>query len=434
MLWPADGGERAVAWLLLALAALYGAGLGVLLNRGPAGKLGALLPQLVVGLNATLLTSALLVDFLPALRPVVRPVPDHFPVSARLCVATAFLLDFITLRRALLVAFLGVALAVAPRHAAGPGLALLLVLGAAAVSFNLRLLAALGRWRHPLLALHLGSLALLGWWLSHPGSVHYGALGLLAACLPGALWGVQLYWLGPYFSARYLPAATGAGAPSRALAQFSPEWKAYLRKCRLPLLTGLFLKFLFFGVIKYFLEKDVAPQQSFFYVAFLPIMGFTYINNNLFGFLGPLVANEVQRLGLTPRLLRLYARLVGPVVLADCLLTATLLLALFPATSWHRLWALPPAALALGALGLWGSLYQAKPVAKALTFGTMRNNTSMLMSFLSIGTGAALYFMPWWWARLLLAGAVAASAWWPVRAAWRNDGALRRRLWRGIGA
>lgn len=434
VLWPPGGSERAVAWVLLVLVVLYGAGLGALLNHGPGGELGALLPKVVVGLNATLLVSALLVDFLPALRPVVRPVPEHFPVSARLCVATAFLLDLITLRRALLVAFLLVALAVAPRHAVVPGRALLLVVGAAALSFNLRLLAALGRMRHPLLALHLGSLALLGWWLAHPGSAYYEALGWAAVGALWALWAVQLYWLGPYFSARYLPATTGAGAPSQALAQLSPEWKTYLRKCRLPLLTTLGLKVLFFGVTKYFLGLDVTPQKGFFYLAFLPIVGFTYINNNLFGFLGPLVANEVQRLGLTPRLLRLYVRLVGPVVLVDCLLTVTLLLGLFSTSYWPRLWVLPPAAGALLALGLWGSLYKAKPVAKSLRFGNMRNNTSTLMSILSISTGAALFFLPWWWARLLLAGAVVASAWWPVRAVLRNDGPLRRRLWRGIGA
>lgn len=434
VLWPPDGGERAMAGVLLVLVVLYGAGLGALLNHGPGGELGALLPKVVVGLNVTLLVSALLVDFLPALRPVVRPVPEHFPVSARLCVVTAFLLDLITLRRALLVAFLLVALVVAPRHAVVPGRALLLVVGAAALSFNLRLLAALGRMRHPLLALHLGSLALLGWWLTHPGSTYYEALGWVAVGALWALWAVQLYWLGPYFSARYLPATTGAGASSQALAQLSPEWKTYLRKCRLPLLTALGLKVLFFGVTKYFLGLGVTPQKEFFYLAFLPIVGFTYINNNLFGFLGPLVANEVQRLGLTPRLLRLYVRLVGPVVLADCLLTVTLLLGLFPASYWPWLWVLPPAAGALLALGLWGSLYKAKPVAKSLSFGNMRNNTSTLMSILSVSTGAALFLLPWWWARLLLAGAVVASVWWPVRAVLRNDGPLRRRLWRGIGA
>ena len=267
-----------------------------------------------------------------------------------------------------------------------------------------------------------------------PRQCLYEALGWAAIGALWALWAVQLHWLGPYFSARYLPATTGAGAPSQALAQLSPEWKTYLRKCRLPLLTTLGLKVLFFGVTKYFLGLDITPQKGFFYLAFLPIVGFTYINNNLFGFLGPLVVNEVQRLGLTPRLLQLYVRLVGPVVLADCLLTATLLLGLFPTSYCLLLWVLPPAAGALLALGLWGSLYKAKSVAKSLSFGNVRNNTFTLMSILSMSTGAALFFLPWWWARLLLAGAVVVSAWWPVRAVLRNDGPLRRRLWRGIGA
>ena len=118
VLWPADGGERAVVLLLLGLGLAYGAGLGFLLNHSESSDTANFLPKLLVGLNATWLVSALLVDFLPALRPVTRAVPEHFPVSARLNVVTTCLLDFITLRRLLLVATLLVALAMAPRPAA----------------------------------------------------------------------------------------------------------------------------------------------------------------------------------------------------------------------------------------------------------------------------------------------------------------------------
>lgn len=188
VLWAADGGERAVALLLLAIGLAYGAGFGALLNHGANGKLAEFLPQLLIGLNATLLGSALLIDFLPSLRPVARSLPDHFPVSARLNVAIAFLLDLITLRRVLLLVPLLMAMVVAPGHAAVPGLTLLLLLSTAASTFNLRLLAALGRWRHPLLALHLGSLAFLLWWLGLPGSPHHLALWLLAGALSLVLW------------------------------------------------------------------------------------------------------------------------------------------------------------------------------------------------------------------------------------------------------
>ncbi len=435
VLWSADGGERALALLLLAIGLAYGAGFGVLLNHGASGRLARFLPQLLIGLNATLLGSALLIDFLPALRPVGRPLPEHFPVSARLNVATAFLLDLITLRRVLLLVPLLVAVAVAPAHAAVPGLTLLLVLSTAAFSFNLRLLAALGRWRHPLLALHLGSLALLLWWLSRPGSPHYLAIGLLAAALPWALWAGQLYWLGPYFSVRYLPAKATAEATSR-FDQLSPEWKVYVRKAWLPLMMGLVFKVVMVGFGGFMMAKNGEyPKTGFFavfFIAFLPAIGFTYVNNNLFGFLRSLIANEIQRLGLTPRVLWLYARLVGPVVLADLLLSVVLMVVLFPASRWGLAGLLPLGAVAFLSLGLWGSLYQAKPVVKAIDFANMRNNTSTLMSILTMGVGAALFFMPWWWARGLLAAVVAASAWWPVRQVQRNDGPLRRRLWRGI--
>ena len=105
----------------------------------------------------------------------------------------------------------------------------------------------------------------------------------------------------------------------------------------------------------------------------------------------------------------------------------------FLSTFWPLLGLLPLGACALTSLGLWGSLYQAKMVVKVVNFSSNKN-ASTLMSFATIATAAALYFVPWWWARIALAAVITASAWWPIRAVLRNDGSLRRRLWRGIGA
>ncbi len=438
VVWPADGGERAVFLLVLAISLFYGAGLGLLLNTGAESeKVAELLPKLLIGFNGTLLVSSLLVDFLPAFRPVTRPVPEHFPVSARLNLVTAFLLDFITLRRLSLVAGLVTALLVAPVHASVPGFGLLLLLAGGTLSFNLRLLFSLRRWRHPLLGLHVAGLGLAFWWLSHPEGPYHLALGLSMALLPWLLWAVQLYWLGPFFSARYLPAAA-ASAPSQLWQQLSPEWKVYALKTWLPLLMGLVFKVLMVGVGGYLLNRDGKPPETgfftIFFAAFLPAIGFTYVNNNLFGYLGSLVSNELLRLGLTRRLLWLYARLVGPVVLVDCLLSVALLAGVFPESGGKLLGLLPLAAAAFFSLGLWGSLHRAKPVTKLIDFANMRTNTSTLMSFCTMILGAVLYFVPLWWVRLLLTALVVASAWWPVRAVLRNDGDLRRRLWRSISA
>ncbi|MDO7853983.1 hypothetical protein [Hymenobacter convexus] len=438
VLWPAEGGERTMALLLLALMMAYGAGFGLMLNHADALDESAdFLPTLLVGLNAAWLVSALLVDFLPALRPVVRAVPEHYPVSARWNGAAAFLLDLITLRRLLVVATLLTALAVAPGHAAVPGFSLLLVLGATVFSFNLRLLVALRRWRHPLMLAHLASLGLMLWWLSHPEASYNTALGAGMAVLPWLLGAGQLYRLGPYFSARYLPAEAAPAAPASGslLARLSPEHRAYFAKVWVLLLMGLVLKMVLMLINLVGLDANGAKlkSQSFFYLALVPLAGFTYANNNLFGFVRTLVANEIQRLGLTKRVLLLYLRLVLPVVLVDCLLTAAALLGLFPRPFWPYLGLLPLGAAALTSLGLWGSLYQAKHVVKTVQFGNNRN-ASTLMSFATLGTAAALYFLPWWWARIALALVITASAYWPIQAVLRNDGSLRRRLWRGIGA
>ena len=437
VLWPADGGERATALLLLALMMAYGAGFGALLNHADGLDESAdFLPHLLVGLNAAWLASALLVDFIPALRPVARAVPEHYPVSARSNVVAAFLLDLITLRRMLVVATLLTALAVAPRHAAVPGFSLLLVLGATVFSFNLRLLVALRRWRHPLLLAHLASLGLMLWWLAHPEASYNAPLGVGMAVLPWLLGAAQLYWQGPYFSTRYLPDdATPPAAPAAGglLARLSPEHRAYFIKVWGLLFMGLVIKVVLLGLTRAGIDASgKLKNQSFFYLGLVPLVGFTYANNNLFGFMRTLVANEIQRLGLTRRVLALYLRLVLPVVLIDCLLTAVLLLALFPRAFWSYAGLLPLGAAALTSLGLWGSLYQAKHVVKVMQFGNNRN-ASTLMSFATIGTAAALYFLPWW-ARIALAAVITASAWWPVRAVLRNDGSLRRKLWRSIGA
>lgn len=431
VLWPDSGTSRVGSLFLLALMVGYGAGFGAMLNSD-SDNVASFLPKLLIGLNAGLLVSALLVDFLPALRPVTRPLPEHFPVSARQNVFTAFLLDLITLRRLTMMAALLTTVVVAPRHALLPGFSLLLLLGAAVLSFNLRLLFALRRWQHPLLALHAGSLALMLWWLAHPDASYYLPLGIGMAVLPWVLWGGQQYWLAPYFSARYLPVLF-TGSNGTTLARLPPEWKVYFRKTSLPLLIGMLMKVALLAVTGlYFIEKGKMTNQGYFYLALLPVISFTYVNNNLFGYLGPLVANELLRLGLTKRLLWLYVRLVGPVVLVDCLLSAILLLVLFPRTLWPLLGLLPLGAATFLSLGLWSSLYKAKRVTKAINFANMRNSASQLMSFCTVILAAVLYFLPWWWARIALAALVTLSAWWPLRRVLHNDGRLRRRLWHAL--
>ena len=437
VLWPADGGERTAALLLLALTALYGAGLGVLLNHTDALDAAGGFDKLMLSLNASLLAGALFVDFLPAMRPVARVVPEHFPVSARWNAVAAFLLDFITLRRLLIFTLLLVALAVAPRQAAIIGFSLLLVLGATVFSFNLRLLVALRRWRHPLMLAHLASLGLMLWWLAHPAAPYAPALGLGMALLPWALGAAQLAWLGNYFSARFLPdTAAVAAAPAGALlSRLQPEHRAYLRRVWGLLLLGLVLKGVLLGIARWQLAEGIGSAKQYtFYLGLSGISGFTYINNNLFSFIQALAANELMRLGLTSRVLRLYVRLVMPVVIVDGLLSVLLLLALFPTTVWSYMWLVPLYAVALTSLGLWGSLYQAKPVTKAINFSNLNKNNSTIMGLATVATVAGLYFLPWWWARIALAAVITASAYWPIRAVLRNDGDLRRKLWRGIGA
>lgn len=433
--WPADGGERTAFLLILALLVLYGIGFGVLLNTDSPGIVRAL-PTYVAGLNSLVLVSATLVDFMPALRPVTRPVPEHFPVSPRLSAVTAFLLDLITLRRLTLAAGLVAALLVAPRHATIPGFALLLLLAAAALSFNVRLLIALRRWRHPLMALHLAAAGLLVWWVSAPAMPYHTWLGWVAVLLPWVLWAAELYSQGPYFSARYLPTETSApAAANQLMARLSPEGKAYLRKVGKPLLMGLVFKVVILGLTVW-TEKSGGKvwHNGYFYIAFLPVISFNYVNSNLYGFLSPLIANELHRLGLTSRLLWLYVRVVASLVAIECLISTVAMLAFFPRADWYLLGILPLAAVALASLGLWGSLYYAKPVKKVGEFGAMRKNVSTLIGICGVVLAAVIYFVPWWWLRFLVAGLVTVSAIFPVRAVLRNDGDLRRRLWLGIGA
>ena len=439
VLWPADSGERALALLLLGLALAYGVGLGSLLGHSSEDT-ADFLPKLKIMLNSVWLASALLVDFLPTLRPVTRVLPEHFPVSPRWNAAAAFLLNLITLRRLLIIITLLMAMVVVPRNALVPSFSLLLMLGATVFSFNLRLLVTLRRWRHPLMLAHLASLGLMLWWLTHPEAPYSMPLGVGMAVLPWLLGAAQLYWLGPYFSARYLPDAVATAAPTatgQLLDRLSPEWKVYVRKAWLPLLIGLVFKIVIVVGAGLMARKGNSQQTGFFaafFFAFLPAVGFTYVNNNLFGFLHTIVANEVQRAGLTRRVLALYLRLTGPVVVLDSLISAGLLLAFFPAEKWWLLGLLPLGTMAMFSVGLWGSLYQSKPVTRAVDFANMRNNVSTMMSLCTMAIAAALYFLPWWWARIALALVIAASAYWPIRAVLRNDGSLRRKLWRGIGA
>ncbi|MBC6608873.1 hypothetical protein H8B13_18775 [Hymenobacter sp. BT188] len=431
VVWPAAGEERVVSMLLLGTGLLYGGLLGAICN---SDMKAATLQGLLLGLNGVLFTSTLLIDFMPSFRAVQRPLPEHFPVSGRLNLVTAFLLDFISLRRFAFVFGLLLALAIAQRLRLEIGFSLLLILSATATSFNLRLLFSLGLWRHPVVVLHLISLAASGVWLALPKAPYHAALGAIMALLPWVLWGVQLWWLGRFFNARHLI----AGAPERSirlLARLAPESKAYLLKVWVPLLVSLLFKIVLMGICTTLVETNGKMRTNgMLYIAFLPVLSFTYINNNLFGYLMPLAANEIQRIGLTPRILKLYFRLALPVVLTDCLISAVLLMVLFPSSVWDVLWLLPLSVGALMSVGLWASFCHAKPVKKTKELSAMRNNTSQLMSAASVLVAAGLWFLPWWWVRVAIVTVLMASVWLLISRIRRNEGSLRRQLWSSIGA
>ncbi|RFP65389.1 hypothetical protein D0N36_08950 [Hymenobacter lapidiphilus] len=437
--WPSAGETRAVVVLFGLLTAAYGLGVGYLLNHAgtmPAG----MLPKLLAGINSLLFAAVLLADFLPSYRAVQRLLPEPMPVSARLNVVTAFVLDLASIRRGLLLLFVLLVLAVAPTFWRPLGLSLLVWLSAAGLSFNLRLLLSVGRWRHPLFWLNLLCLGTAVAWLNREFAADAGALtnwlAALAVAGPLLLWAAALYLVAPRFSARYMPdQAEVLPIGSGWLARLSPEWKLYLHKTRPALLMGLAIKVIFLVFCAYMLHsndnKEVAIRPLF-YFAFLPIVGFTYINNNLLGYIWTAAANELERLGLTRRLLTLYLRLAVPIMLAECLVSAVFLLVLFPRFMWHHLLLLPLAAAPALALGLWGSFAKPKPVREAITFSTMRHNASTLINIITMLTAAALYFMPWWWARVALAAAVTLSAIVPVRRILSNHGPTRRRLWQAL--
>ncbi|OWP62503.1 hypothetical protein CDA63_14000 [Hymenobacter amundsenii] len=434
--WPAAGESRAATLLLGALAACYGLGMGYALNhaaRFPAGTV----PKLLAGINAVLFASVLLADFLPTYRAVRRPLPEPLPVSARLNAATAFGLDLVSVRRGLLLVFLLLTLAAAPAFWQPLGLSLLVWGSAAALSFNVRLLLSVGGWRHPLLALNLLCLLAAAAWLGGSGSewpaVVKGLLMVLAVAGPLGLWVAGLWQVGPRFSARHMPEQTDEPAGNRWLARLSPEWKLYLRKAWPALLMGVAFKLVMLvaaGVL--LLKGNDEFMKTLFYFAFMPVISFTYVNNNLLGYCWAATANELERLGLTPRLLTGYLRLVVPVVAVECLLSAGVLLGLFPRSLWGLLGLLPLSALPLLALGLWGSVYKAKPIRQKVDFSTMRHNASTLINLLSIGLAGALYLMPWWWARVALALAVTLSVLVPVSRILANHGPTRRQLWQAL--
>ncbi len=141
-----------------------------------------------------------------------------------------------------------------------------------------------------------------------------------------------------------------------------------------------------------------------------------------------------QKSGLAGATLYLYLRLVGPVVVADCFVSAVMVVVLFPMSSWYVLGLLPLSAGALMSVGLWASLYKAKPVRKVIDFGNIRNNTSMLMNFVSILLAIAIFFVPWWSVRVALSVVPMLSVWVLIGHVRRNDGALRRQLWHSISA
>ncbi|SEU06080.1 hypothetical protein [Hymenobacter actinosclerus] len=432
--WPGAGEGRAATLLLSLIAVAYALALGYSLNHTAILSAGTL-PMLLAGINTMLFVTVLLADFLPSYRAVQRPLPEPLPVSARLNAVTAFVLDLVSVRRGLLLLFVLVVLLVAPAFWRPLGLSLLVWLSAAAVSFNLRLLLSVGRWRHPLFWLNLLCLGAAAVWLSQEFDVTAGPLAYWAAVLavggPLLLWAAALYLVAPCFSARYMPdQAESSSAEGRWLGRLSPEWKMYLRRTRPALLTAVGFKVLMMGWSAYMVyDSGISSAKSVLYLPLLPVLSFTYVNNNLLGYLWTATTDELERLGLTGQLLRRYLRLAGTVVLVDCLLSAVLLLAVFPRSMWPLLGLLPLAGSALMALGIWGSFWKAKPIVKKIDFSTMRNNSSKLISICSVGLAAALYLMPWWWARVALALVVTLSALVPVRRILSNHGPTRRQLW-----
>jgi hypothetical protein len=337
VLWPDAGEGRAAIIFLSLISILYGAGLAYMLNHENDIPNG-FAQKMLAALNSVLYVSALLVDFMPTYRPVQRPLPDHFPVSGKLNLVTAFLLDLITVRRIILWLFLVVALAGSPHSWRPLALNLVVLVSAGTVSYNLRLLLSMGRWRHPLFILNVLCLLAAAGWLSTLITLPLTVAALTAGAVVGplVLWGVALAGLGEQFSARYLTTAPENKSENQLLARLSPEWKAYLRKCWPALAMALLFKLLLLVASGVLVGKGQSKSvSSFFYFSFLPVIGFTYVNNNLFGYLYSLSANELSRLGLTSRLLRLYLRLSIPILLLDASISGLVLLLVFPRSYWR---------------------------------------------------------------------------------------------------
>lgn len=224
---------------------------------------------------------------------------------------------------------------VAPRHALIPGFSLLL-LGATVLSFSVRLLFSGGTRCWPAICSTWASWAGRARSLLHQGAGRGHGATALAAGRGAAMLAGAVFQRPPW-------------PPSTALAHLLLAWKVYLRKVWMPLMMSAVLKTVLLVIAGLVLVRnDKITSNGFFYLGLLPIVSFTYVNNNLFTFLSSLTANGLLRLGSTKRrVLALYLRLVLPALLADSLLSVALMLALFPASLWYLLGLWPLAAAAL---------------------------------------------------------------------------------------
>ena len=427
ILWSDNNIELIAKFLILIIILLYASAVGFILgNNEPS--LSLVTKIIFQYFNISWFALALFNDFIPNYRELPRSFSKHYPISNITNALLTFLLDFVSIKRFLLLLLPIIISCFLPTNFIKIVIpSCILVLSASFVSFNIRLTILTKKNIRLAVICSIISILFTVVLTLEKSNTHllvFNLVSIISSLLTFVI----------------LICNTQLGIINKEKQTYSTNkfiikipllFKAYLFKCSIPLSISLITKIAFIIVAYMLKSEDLALSNALLSFSLLSTMNIMYVNCNFYGYMSELSINILHRTGLNINLFYVYAKIVIPILLLEN--TISLLLSAFLEISRMPFMLLLTSNLSLLIAGFVSSLYAGRPVTENPNFTNVQGNVSIGASIFIGLWGCLLYYTKDLFALVLLNLLPFAIFSYILFLFWGKDVSLKNKLLSNIG-